>query len=218
MGHRRRWLLVPAAAALAFTLASCGASGSAPQRSATAVFSDIGDLASGAQVQLADVPVGTVSSIGLDGNKAKITLQFDSGVRIPADVSAAIARTTILGDQFVELNVPKNEIGAGSASAPALPNGAVIPHTSVVPDVEQFVQAGAGVFGAVSATQLEQIIEAGGEGFTGQEASIEVVLDRASPRWPTATPSTPARSPPPCTRWINCRPPWPPTPRPMPTH
>ncbi|HEX3796259.1 MAG TPA: MlaD family protein [Acidimicrobiales bacterium] len=178
----RRWLAVPAAAALALALAlaSCGTSGSAPQHSASAVFSDIGDLASGAQVQLADVPVGTVSNIALDGNKAKITLQFNSGVRIPADVSASIARTTILGDQFVELNVPKSEIGPGSAHAPELANGAVIHHTSVVPDVEQFIQAGAGVFGAVSATQLEQIVEAGGEGFTGQEAALKSFLTNIS--------------------------------------
>ena len=93
--------------------------GGHPARTATAVFGDVGDLANGAQVQMADVPVGSVSSIGLDGDKAKVSLTFDQGVRIPADVSAAIARTTILGDQFVQLVVPKDEEGAGAAHAPA---------------------------------------------------------------------------------------------------
>ncbi len=46
----------------------------------------------------------------------------------------------------------------------------------LVPDVEQFVQAGSEVFGAISTTELEQIIEAGGEGFTGQEASLKTFL------------------------------------------
>ena len=68
----------------------CPAAG---QRTATAVFTDVGDLANGAQVQLADVPVGSVRSIALEGDKAKVTLAFDDGVRIPADVSAAIDRT-----------------------------------------------------------------------------------------------------------------------------
>jgi phospholipid/cholesterol/gamma-HCH transport system substrate-binding protein len=176
----RRWVVLPVVAlALSATLASCGGGGT-PPRTATAVFSDIGDLASGAQVQLADVPVGSVSHIGLDGNKAKITLTFNNGVHIPADVSAAIDRTTILGDQFVELQVPKGQTGAGAAGAPQLADHAVIRRTTTTPDVEQFIQAGSEVFGAVSTTELEQIIAAGGEGFTGSEASLKAFLNDLS--------------------------------------
>ena len=176
MKRRRLFLTVPALVALAAGLTGCSMSGGG-QRTASAVFGDVGDLSSGAQVQLADVPVGSVSSISLDGDKAKVVLTFDQGVRIPADVSAAIDRTTILGDQFVELNVPKDETGRAAATAPELPDGAVIGHTSVVPDVEQFVEAGSEVFGAISSTELAQIIEAGGEGFTGQEASLKAFLN-----------------------------------------
>jgi phospholipid/cholesterol/gamma-HCH transport system substrate-binding protein len=179
-GRRLRWLAWPAAVALVGALATGCTTSSAPQHTATAVFNDIGDLANGAQVQMADVPVGTVSNIALDGNKAKITLTFNNGVHIPADVSVAIDRTTILGDQFVQLVVPKQDVGAGAASVPRLADGAVIHRTTTVPDVEQFVQAGGEVFGAVSATQLEQIITAGGEGFTGSEASLKSFLTNLS--------------------------------------
>jgi len=166
-------LAVPAVVALG--LSGCSMAGSL-QRTATAYFRDVGDLASGAQVQMADVPVGSVSSIALDGDRAEVTLSFDNDAHIPADVSAAIDRTTVLGDQFVQLVVPKRETGAGAAGAPQLADGAVIHHTSTVPDVEQFVQAGASVFGAVSTSELEQIIQAGGEGFTGQEANLKAFL------------------------------------------
>jgi phospholipid/cholesterol/gamma-HCH transport system substrate-binding protein len=174
MRRRRLLLTVPALVALAAGLTGCSMSGG--QRTASAVFSDVGDLSNGAQVQLADVPVGSVSSISLDGKRAKVVLSFDQGVRIPANVNAAIDRTTILGDQFVELTVPKNETGQAAATAPQLPDGAVIRHTSIVPDVEQFVEAGSEVFGAISSTELAQIIEAGGEGFTGQAASLKAFL------------------------------------------
>jgi phospholipid/cholesterol/gamma-HCH transport system substrate-binding protein len=176
LSRRRGLAVVPVLVALVLGLTGCSVSGNGGQRTATAVFSDVGDLANGAQVQMADVPVGSVRSIALDGSKAKVTLAFNSGIRIPADVSAAINRTTILGDQFVQLNVPKKETGPGAATAPQLADGATIAHTSLVPDVEQFVAAGSQVFGAISTTQLEQIIEAGGEGFTGQEASLKAFL------------------------------------------
>ena len=38
------------------------------------------------------------------------------------------------------------------------------------------MEAGSEVFGAISTTELEQIIEAGGEGFTGQAASLKAFL------------------------------------------
>ena len=173
---RRRLVVAPLLAALLIALAGCSVSGGGSQRTATAVFGDVGDLSNGAQVQMADVPVGTVRSIALNGDKAKVTIAFDNGVRVPANVSASIDRTTILGDQFVNLVVPKNETGAGAATAPQLADGALIQHTSIVPDVEQFVAAGSQVFGAISTTELEQIIQAGGEGFTGQEASLKAFL------------------------------------------
>jgi phospholipid/cholesterol/gamma-HCH transport system substrate-binding protein len=174
---RNRLLVVPAVLALAAGLTSCSLGGGSSQHTASAVFNDIGNLANGAQVQLADVPVGAVTNIALDGSKAKVTLAFDTNARIPADVSASIARTTILGDQFVQLNVPKSEIGPGATTAPQLADGAVIKKTSTAADVEQLVRAGASVFGAISTTELEQIIQAGGQGFTGQAASLKAFLE-----------------------------------------
>jgi phospholipid/cholesterol/gamma-HCH transport system substrate-binding protein len=172
---RRLWLVVPSVAVVALGLSSCSGSGAA-NRTASAVFGDIGDLSNGAQVQLADVPVGQVTSIALDGDKAKVVMSLDSGVRIPANVTAAIDSTTLLGDQFVALEVPKDEVGAAGARAPQLADGGVIGRTAIVPGLEQLVQSGAQVFGAVSATELEQIIAAGGEGFNGQEASLKSLL------------------------------------------
>ncbi len=90
---------------------------------------------------------------------------------------AAIARTTILGDQFVELDVPKSDTGPAAVTVPQLADGATIDHTTTVPDVEQFVAAGSQVFGAISSGELAQIIEAGGEGFTGQAATLKAFLE-----------------------------------------
>ena len=160
------------------TLAGCGGPGTPGPRTATAVFSDVDNLADGAQVQLAEIPIGRVTSIALEGDKAKVTMELSRSARIPANVTAALSQTTILGDQFIEMEVPKSDAPAGAV--PQLRNGAVIAHTTIVPDVEQLVQAGAQVFGSVSTTELEQIIAAGGEGFAGQEASLKTFLSDLS--------------------------------------
>jgi phospholipid/cholesterol/gamma-HCH transport system substrate-binding protein len=174
--RRRAWWAGPAVLVAALGLASCSGSGGTPDRTASAIFADIGDLANGAQVQLADVPVGHVTSIALVGDKAKVTMTLLPDIRVPADVTADIDSTTILGDQFVSLEVPTPSSTASGVPAARLADGAVIRRTGVVPGLEQLVQSGAEVFGAVSTTQLEQIIAAGGEGFNGQEASLKALL------------------------------------------
>jgi phospholipid/cholesterol/gamma-HCH transport system substrate-binding protein len=126
------------------------------------------------------VPVGSVTSIELHRNKAKVTMALSDTAQIPADVTAALDQTTILGSQFIELGVPKSQAGGAGVTETSLHNGDVIDHTTVVPDVEQLVRAGAQVFGAVSTTELEQIIAAGGQGFAGQEASLKSLINDLS--------------------------------------
>jgi phospholipid/cholesterol/gamma-HCH transport system substrate-binding protein len=180
MRLRPRWLALPAVLVVAATLAGCGASHASAQRTVTAMFTDVGNLSQGAQVQLADVPVGSVTSIALHASKARVTMKLSDAAQIPADVTAALDQTTILGNQFIELKVPKSKAAGSGVAEPSLRNGDVISHTTVVPDVEQLVRAGAQVFGSVSTTELEQIIAAGGQGFAGQEASLKALINDLS--------------------------------------
>ncbi|MHB8220680.1 MAG: MCE family protein [Acidimicrobiales bacterium] len=159
-----------AVSALAFVLGGCGSGGRSGPVTVSAVFSDVGNLVTGAQVQMADVPIGHVTAIALDGDRAKVTMVLDPGTAVPGNVTAKLERTTILGERFIELAPPRHP------GAP-LVDGAVIGRTTVVPTVEQLVSAGAQVFGSVSTSQLANIIEAGGQGFTGQAASLRQLLN-----------------------------------------
>ncbi len=143
---------------------------------ANAVFADAQDLVTGAQVQMADVPIGQVTAITLDGTRAKVTMSIDKSARVPADATAALDQTTILGEHFVQLQVPSG----GPASRTLLADGGTIAHTTVIPTVEQFISAGAQVFGSVSTNDLAQIIAAGGQGFDGQAASLRQLLNSFS--------------------------------------
>lgn len=164
--------------ALVAGTAGCLTGGSSSTKiTANAVFSDAEDLVPGAQVQMADVPIGQVTAIALDGSRAKVTMSIDKSALVPADATAALDQTTILGEHFVQLQVPS---GHSSAHQALLANGATIAHTTAIPNVEQFISAGAQVFGSVSTNDLAQIIAAGGQGFDGQAASLRQLLNSLS--------------------------------------
>ena len=174
----RRGATFCVAVALVAGSAGCLTGGGSPTKiTANAVFSDAQDLVPGAQVQMADVPIGQVTAIALDGSSAKVTMSIDKSARVPADATAALDQTTILGEHFVQLRVPA---GHRSSHQVLLANGAAIAHTTVIPNVERFISAGAQVFGSVSTNDLAQIIAAGGQGFDGQAASLRQLLNSLS--------------------------------------
>ena len=174
---RRGAALCVAVALIAGSAGCLTGGGSSTKITANAVFSDAQDLVPGAQVQMADVPIGQVTAIALDGSSAKVTMSIDKSARVPADATAALDQTTILGEHFVQLRVPA---GHRSSHQVLLANGAAIAHTTVIPNVERFISAGAQVFGSVSTNDLAQIIAAGGQGFDGQAASLRQLLNSLS--------------------------------------
>lgn len=171
-GHRRLAGVVLALglAALPLGLAGCGGGGGTID--ASAVFSDVSDLVAGAPVQYANITVGNVKSISLTGNEAKVVLSIDRDAGVPADVTAELRQTTILGEHYVSLVAPTS---AGPHTA-ALRDGARITHTQFVPGIQQLVQSGAEVFGAINAAQLAQIIGNGAQGFGGQAANLQSLI------------------------------------------
>lgn len=169
---RRARGVLAALAALAVTgavLAGCSGGGGGTI-SATAVFSDVNDLVAGAPVQFADISVGNVQSISLAHNDAKVVMTIDRSANVPADVTAEIQQTTILGEHFVAL-VP------GGGGGQPLADNAVINKTEFVPGIQQLVSAGSEVFGAINAAQLSEIVINGAQGFGGQSAQISSLLD-----------------------------------------
>jgi virulence factor Mce-like protein len=143
--------------------------------SVSAVFSDVSDLESGAPVQMADVTIGSVSSISLDGTRALVKMSLLKSARVPAGVTAELRRTAIFGQRFVELvHVSK------AAKAPLLANGARIANTTTLPGIQQLVSAGAGVFGAISSTDLASAVAAGAQGFGGEGARLHSLLSNLS--------------------------------------
>ncbi|MCV7101816.1 virulence factor Mce family protein [Mycobacterium palustre] len=65
-------------------------------------------LNTNSRVRVADVWVGTVRAIRLKDWIATLTLDVDPGVKLPANATAKIGQTSLLGTQHVELAAPKH--------------------------------------------------------------------------------------------------------------
>ncbi len=81
-----------------------------------AQFKNVGSLRTNAAVKIAGVEVGEVTKIALDktynGFMAVVDLSISSDEQIPGNYSAGIAMSGILGDNYVALSPPKQDIMA----------------------------------------------------------------------------------------------------------
>jgi phospholipid/cholesterol/gamma-HCH transport system substrate-binding protein len=69
-----------------------------------ATFDQIGGLKLRSRVVVGGVKMGQVTGITLDEDlRAQVTLEIDDQLRLPADTSASILTSGVLGDQYVEL-------------------------------------------------------------------------------------------------------------------
>ena len=71
----------------------------------TAKFDNIGGLKVRAPVKSAGVTVGRVTAIALDVNsyQGAVTMELEEGIHFPADTSAKILTSGLLGDQYIGL-------------------------------------------------------------------------------------------------------------------
>lgn len=137
---RRLAIAMLALTAVASTTAGCGFHGlysaslpgsvggpfsSAKTYTVTVYFDDVLDLVPQSAVKVNDVTVGSVSSIGLvnDGGsyRAKVVCKVESSVRLPANATAILEETSLLGEKYVELVNPEpgsKQVDPSKSSAP----------------------------------------------------------------------------------------------------
>lgn len=96
---------------LALKAANLGSFTSGDTYSLTAKFDNIGGLKVRAPVRSAGVTVGRVASIGLDPKtfQGVVKLDMERSVQFPADSSARILTSGLLGDQYIGLDAGADE-------------------------------------------------------------------------------------------------------------
>jgi phospholipid/cholesterol/gamma-HCH transport system substrate-binding protein len=153
--------------------AGCGGSGA---KTLVAEFTDVGDLVSRASVQQSDAKVGSVESIKLVTRNgqwlARVTMRLRPDTQTPQGLRAVVRSTSLLGEKFVDLQVPPNP-------GPELPSGAVISavDTGKAPELEEvFRQLGA-ILASGALEDLGTFINATAMIVENREADIGRALD-----------------------------------------
>ena len=96
-----------------------------------AVFDSVAGLKTGSSVEIAGVQVGQVKRIGLDGDRAVVTISIQPGVKVYGDAIASVKTRGLIGDKYLALSP--------GGSDKELPAGARIRDTESGVDLESLI-------------------------------------------------------------------------------
>ncbi|CQD23839.1 MCE family lipoprotein LprM [Mycobacterium lentiflavum] len=134
---------------------------------------DVNNIQQNSRVQVADVTVGHVAKIERQGWHALVTMRLDGGVDLPANATAKIGTTSLLGSLHIELAPPTGEPPRGK-----LNDGSLIPlsHGGAYPSTEQTLAALSLVLNGGGIGHLQDITEAFSTAFRGRGQDLRSLI------------------------------------------
>lgn len=134
-------------------------------------FDDAQELVVGHTVRISDVNVGTVLDIELDDYEALVEFTIEDGRQLPDGTTASIQVTSLLGENYVALQLPENP-----ERAPALESGAVLPSGGSTATVEELAIELLALTRAVQGRDLAAIVETGATGLGPRGAELNELI------------------------------------------
>jgi phospholipid/cholesterol/gamma-HCH transport system substrate-binding protein len=187
---RRKWIRVVAASALAvltvIALSACstwrganslplpGTQGKGPGAyTIQAELPDVNNIERNSRVRVGDVTVGNVTKIERQGWHALLTMTLNGNVDLPANATATIGQTSLLGSLHIELAPPKEVPPEGK-----LHEGSLIPLSSggAYPSTEQTLAAVSLLLNGGGIGQIQEITQALGQAFAGRESDLRSLI------------------------------------------
>ncbi|WP_238304700.1 MULTISPECIES: MCE family protein [Mycobacterium] len=181
----RRTALVGLAAACFVSLTGCdwhglnslklpGTAGGGPgSYTIQAQLPDVVNIQENTRVRVDDVTVGNVTKVEVQEWHALVTMRIDGDVRLPANATAKLGQTSLLGSMHIELAPPKDAPPVGQ-----LVNGSVIPlsHAGMYPTTEQTLASVSVLLNGGGLGQLQEITQAVAKAFAGRENDMRSLL------------------------------------------
>jgi phospholipid/cholesterol/gamma-HCH transport system substrate-binding protein len=139
------------------------------------VFNRANNLFEGSDVRLLGVPKGKVLELTPEGSDVIAVLEMEPGLDLPADVRAAVAPTSLLGERFVQLDPPYT-------GGPKLEDGAVIgrDRTSVAVDIDEVLHGFETFLEGLDEDTLAELVDVLAATLEGQGEGLNQLLDQGS--------------------------------------
>jgi phospholipid/cholesterol/gamma-HCH transport system substrate-binding protein len=151
-----------------------GTSGGGPgSYTIQAQMPDVVTIQENTRVRVDDVNVGNVTKIEVQDWHALVTMRVNGDVHLPANSTAKLGQTSLLGSMHIELAAPKDEPPAGQ-----LKNGSIIPlsRASMYPTTEQTLASVSILLNGGGIAQLQEINQAIAKAFAGRENDMRSLL------------------------------------------
>jgi phospholipid/cholesterol/gamma-HCH transport system substrate-binding protein len=136
---------------------------------------DVSNLDRNSRVRVGDVTVGNVTQIKRQGWNALVTMRLDGNVQLPANATARVGQTSLLGSLHVELAPP-----TGVPPEGRLHEGSLIPLSSgsSYPTTEQTLAAISLLLNGGGLGQIQDITQAFATAFNGREADLRSLIEQ----------------------------------------
>lgn len=136
---------------------------------------DVVTIQQNTRVRVDDVNVGNVTKIELQDWHALVTMRINGDVHLPANATAKLGQTSLLGSMHIELAPPRDEPPVGE-----LKSGSVIPLSgaSMYPTTEQTLASVSILLNGGGIGQLQEINQAIAKAFAGRENAVRSLLDQ----------------------------------------
>ena len=136
---------------------------------------DVDNIEQNSRVRVGDVNVGTVTKIERQDWHALVTMRLNGDVELPANATATLGQTSLLGSLHIELAPPKDAPPQGK-----LHDGSVIPLASSgkYPSTEQTLSALALLLNGGGIGNIQDITDALSIAFTGREDDLRSLIEQ----------------------------------------
>ena len=136
---------------------------------------DVDNIEPNSRVRLNDVTVGNVTKIERQGWHALVTMELNGDVQLPANATAKLGQTSLLGSLHIELAPPTDVPPQGR-----LHDGSLIPLSSGsnYPSTEQTLAAISLLLNGGGISHVQDITEAFSTAWTGREADLRSLIEQ----------------------------------------
>ena len=136
---------------------------------------DVNNIEPNSRVRVGDVNVGNVTRVERQGWHALVTMRINGGVELPANTTAKMGQTSLLGSQHIELAPPTREAPQGR-----LHDGSLIPlqNGGAYPTTEQALAAISLLLNGGGVGQLQDVVETFSTALRGREHDLRSLIDQ----------------------------------------